>query len=471
VDYRKINSVTHKDAYPIPRVDDTLDTLSGSTWFSTIDLKSGYWQVEMAPQDREKTAFCTQEGLFEFNVMPFGLCNAPATFQRLMDCVLAGLQWSSCLVYIDDVIIIGRSFEEHLHHLQQVLDRLKLAGLKIQPSKCHFLQHKVNFLGHVVSNEGVLPDLSKTSKVKEWPTPTSVQEVQRFLGLANYYRRFVRNFASIAKPLHQATEKGKHFKWTDECEQAFLQLKGCLTSAPVLAMPDWTKPFILDTDASDTGIGAVLSQCQSDGSEHVIAYASRLLTKPERNYCVTRKELLAVVTFLHHFRHYLLSKPFMVRTDHGALTWLQNFRSPEGQLARWLEKLQEYQFTIIHRPGRKHNNADALSRLPCRQCGRNEMELIAAISSTNSIGGHTLNDLRELQMEDSIIGLLLRARETDQKPSNNFAKTQCLEYRHLYQQWDQLIVEDGVLWRHYAQPNYNDDWLQLLVPKQLRPQV
>ena len=259
VDYRKVNGVTCKDAYPIPRVDGTLDTLSGSTWFSTIDLKSGYWQVEMAPKDREKTAFCTQEGLFEFNVMPFGLCNAPATFQCLMDCILAGLQWSSCLVYIDDIIIVGRSFEEHLHHLQQVFDRLKSAGLKIHPSECHFLHKKVNFLGHIVSTEGVSPDPSKTSIVKEWPTPKSVKEVQQFLGLANYYRRFIKNFAMIAKPLHQATEKQAHFKWTEHCAQAFNQLKDNLTSTPILAMPDWTKPFILDTDACETGIGAVLS--------------------------------------------------------------------------------------------------------------------------------------------------------------------------------------------------------------------
>ena len=225
VGYRKANSVTHKDAYPLPRVDDTLDTLSGVNWFSTIDFKSGYWQVEMAPEDCEKTAFCTQEGLFEFNVIPFGLCNAPATFQRLMDCVLAGLQWSSCLVYIDDVIIIGRSFDEHLLHIQQVLDRLKSARLKIQR---HFLQRKVNFLGHIVSSKGVSPDPSKTSKIKEWPIPKSVQEVQQFLGLANYYRRFIKNFATIAKPLHQTTERKKPFKWTDECEQAFIQLKDCL---------------------------------------------------------------------------------------------------------------------------------------------------------------------------------------------------------------------------------------------------
>ena len=242
----------------MPRVDDTLDTLSGSTWFSTIYLKSGYWQVEMAPKDREKTAFCTQEGLFEFNVMPFGLCNAPATFQHLMDCVLAGLQWSSCLVYIDDIIIVGRSFEEQLHHLQQVFDRLKSAGLKIHPSKCHFLQKKVNFLGHIVSTEGV----PQTLPVKEWPTPTQVSK--RDTAVLNYYRRFIKNFATIAKPLHQATEKQAHFKWTEHCAQAFNQLKDNLTSTPILAMPDWTKPFILDTDACETGIGVVLSQSSLD---------------------------------------------------------------------------------------------------------------------------------------------------------------------------------------------------------------
>ena len=175
IDYRKVNDVTTKDAYPLPRVDDTLDTLAGSVWFSTLDLKSGYWQVEVAPEDREKTAFCTQEGLFEFNVMPFGLYTTPATFQRLMNSVLAGLQWSSCLVYLDDIIIMGRTFEEHLGNLQQVLEWLQQAGLNLQPKKCQFLQHKVNFLGHIISSTGISPDPSKTSKVKEWPRPTSVQ--------------------------------------------------------------------------------------------------------------------------------------------------------------------------------------------------------------------------------------------------------------------------------------------------------
>ena len=188
IDYRKVNSLTVKDAYPLPRVDDTLDTLAGSVWFTTLDLKSGYWQVEVAQEDRAKTAFTTQEGLFEFNVMPFGLCKAPATFQRLMDSVLAGLQWSTCLVYLDDIIIMGRTFNEHLANLQQVFERLKQSGLKLQFKKCQFLQHQVNFFGHIVSSTGITPDPSKTLKVKEWPRPTSVQETQQFLGLANYYR-------------------------------------------------------------------------------------------------------------------------------------------------------------------------------------------------------------------------------------------------------------------------------------------
>ena len=213
VDYRKVNDLTRKDAYPLPRVDDTLDTLSGSKWFSTLDLISGYWQVEVAEEDREKTAFCTPDGLFEFKVMPFGLCNAPATFQRLMDMVLGGLQWTNCLVYLDDVIVVGRTFREHLQNLRSVFSRLSTAGLKLQPKKCHLCSPQVEFLGHVVSAEGVSTDPKKIEKVANWPVPTSKREVQQFLGLANYYRRFMEDFARIAKPLHRLTEKTVDFAW------------------------------------------------------------------------------------------------------------------------------------------------------------------------------------------------------------------------------------------------------------------
>ena len=311
VDYRKLNNVTKKDAYPIPRIDDTLDTLAGSCWFSTLDLVSGYWQVELAEQDREKTAFCVPDGLFEFKVLPFGLNNAPATFQRLMDLLLSGLKWNTCLVHLDDVIIYGRTFEEHLFRLKEVFERFREAGLKLKLSKCSFCQTQVHFLGHVFSTEGISTDPNKTNVVASWPTPTCCKDVQKFLGLANYYRRFVPRFAAIAKPLHRLTEKTAKFKWSHQCEQAFKELKQRLTSAPILTLPDFSKQFVLDTDASDVGIGGVLSQKKADGSECVIGYASRVLSKPEQRYCVTRKELLAAVSFIKHFRPYLLGKQFI----------------------------------------------------------------------------------------------------------------------------------------------------------------
>ena len=322
-----------------------------------------------------------------------------------------------------------------------------------------------------MSANGVSPDPEKTVKVKDWPTPTSRQETQQFLGLANYYRRFIKDFATIAKPLHKLTEKKQSFKWTYECQQAFAQLKHLLTTAPILALPDWSRPFIVDTDASDSGIGAVLSQTNEKGEEHVISYASRLLTKTERNYCVTRKELLAVVTFLHHFRQYLIGTNFVVRTDHGALTWIQNFKSPEGQLARWLEKLQDFEFSIVHRPGKKHCNADALSRFPCRQCGRVVENVIATITSSDICGGYTQAEIRDLQLDDCCVGELLKAMESHQKPSPDHAKSKSVKYRRLYQQWDQLMIRNGVLWRQYEHPNEQQSWLQLVAPTTLQSEI
>ena len=250
IDYRKLNHVTTKDAYPLPRVDDTLNALAGSQWFTTLDLLSGYWQVEVAEKDKGKTAICTTEGLYEFNVMPFGLCNAPATFQRLMDLVLAGLDWTRCLVFIDDLVIQGATFGSHLQNLRAVFQKLRDSNLRVKPSKCSFLRTKVNFLGHVVSRDGVSADPSKIDKVANWPVPTSTKEVQQFLGLAGYYRRFVKGFADIARPLY---ERNATFHWTKECEAALTTFRQCLISSPVLAYPDFTKPFILDTDASNTG--------------------------------------------------------------------------------------------------------------------------------------------------------------------------------------------------------------------------
>jgi transposase InsO family protein len=299
--------------------------------------------------------------------MPFGLTNAPATFQRLMERVLEGLQWQICLVYIDDIIIFSQTFEQHLKYLEEIFIRLRAAGLRLKPKKCSLFRQKVKYLGHEVSAEGIATDPEKTKVVREWPVPHNVGEVRSFLGLCSYYRRFVGDFATLAKPLTKLTEKSVTFNWGEPEQKSFEALKEKLVTSAVLAFPDRDATFILDTDASDVGIGAVLSQ-ELDGAERVIAYGSRVLTKPERRYCVTRRELLAVVHFVKQYRHFLCGKQFILRTDHASLRWLKSFKEPEGQLARWLETLDTYNFHLIHRPGKKHINADALSRGPCHQC-------------------------------------------------------------------------------------------------------
>ena len=317
VDYRRLNSVTVKDPYPLPRIDDTLDSLGGAAYFSTLDLCSGYHQMPMAPRDREKTAFATPDGHFEFNVLPFGVCNGPSSFQRMMSVVLSGLQWQICLIYIDDIIVFGSTFEEHLLRLQLVFDRLLKA-------ECFLFRTSVEFLGHIVTREGVRTDPGKIEKVRNWPTPEAVGEVRGFLGFCGYYRRFAQDFATIARPLYSLTKTGQVFLWTPDCESAFLNLKTVLTTAPVLAYPRFgqdASPFLVDVDASGLGLGAVLSQVQ-EGLERPIAYASRLLADTETRYASTKKELLGLVWAVRHFRCYLLGKQFVIRTDHRSLRTL-----------------------------------------------------------------------------------------------------------------------------------------------------
>ncbi|KAK3090501.1 hypothetical protein FSP39_012342 [Pinctada imbricata] len=365
IDYRKLNEITIKDSHPIPRIDTTLDSLSGSKFYSTIDLKSGYWQVKVAPEDKPKTAFSIPGGgHWQFTTMPFGLCNAPATFERLMEKILAKLSWNICMVYLDDIIIMGKDYEQHIENLEQVFDRLCEANLKMNPKKCKLLQTKVSYLGHTISEKGISTDPNKIECVQSWPTPKNVKDVRSFLGICSYYRRFVYKFADIAKPLHKLTEKHQTFTWTEDCQVAFDKLKRALTSSPILSYPQQNGLFILDTDASNTGMGAVLSQVQ-EGTDKVISYFSKTFSSTERRYCVTRRELLAIIESIKHFHHYLYGQNFKVRTDHGALRWLLRFKNPEGQIARWLEYLSSYQFEIEHRAGRLHGNADALSRRPC----------------------------------------------------------------------------------------------------------
>ena len=303
IDYRQLNSATHRDAYPLPRVDATLDSLAGSTLFTTLDLASGYWQVEVEHQDKEKTAFSTSRGHYEFNVMPFGLTNAPATFQCLMECTLAGLSGEQCLIYLDDIIIFSTTFEEHLQHLASVFDRLRSAGLKLKAKKCSFANTHVNYLGHVISRHGIEPDKAKIAAVSTYPTTQNCKDVKQFLGLSNYYRRFIPAYAQIAEPLHHLLRKtSESFQWTAECEAFFNALKAKLTTSPVLAYSRFTAPFIVSTYASNSAIGGILSQVQ-EGHERVIAYWSRQLQKAERNYSTIEREVLAVVEAVRNSTH------------------------------------------------------------------------------------------------------------------------------------------------------------------------
>ncbi len=363
IDYRRLNTVTIKDAYPIPTTQECLDAMAGSLYFTTLDMTSGYHQIPVREKDIPKTAFVTKQGLYEFKAMSFGLTNAPATFQRVMELALRGLQWSTCLIYLDDVLIFGTSFKQHLGRLQQVLERISAAKLKLKPDKCSLLQAEVTFLGHIVSQDGVRPNPDNIAKIKQWTEPTNVTEVRQFLGLCSYYRRFIKDFSVIAKPLTELTCNDSPLIWADECQVAFDQLKSKLISPDIMAYPRPDSMFILDTDACDEGIGAVLSQVQ-DGHEKVIAYASRLLNKAKRNYCVTDKELLALKYFTEYFRQYLLGREFLIRTDHQALKWLFSLKEPKGRIARWIEILSAFNFTVEYRPGKKHGNADGLSRCP-----------------------------------------------------------------------------------------------------------
>lgn len=364
VDYRKLNSVTERDSFPLPRMDDLLDRLGESACRSTLDLASGYYQIPIAEADKEKTAFAVQEGLYQFNGMPFGLKNGPGVFQRIMHEMLAGIHYIFALCYLDDIIVFSRSLEEHLDHLDQVLQRLAKANLQVKLSKCAFLQKRIKYLGHIVTDEGVEVDPEKTRVVKEAPAPRNKKELQQFLGLVNYFRGFIEDYAEVAGPLYRITGRKVDWQWGPIEHRAFEKLKNMMTSAPTLVFPDPKRAIRLKTDASGYAVGGILEQQGLKGEWRPVAFWSKALRPEQQNYPAVEREALAMVAMVTHFRPYLEGREFELISDAQALQYVIRRRSENERLGRWGQILQAKGVNVVHRSGKHMSEVDALSRYP-----------------------------------------------------------------------------------------------------------
>ena len=527
LDYRALNLRTYKDSYPLPNIADCLDAFKGSSYFGLLDLRSSFYQVPLAESDRDKTGFITRRGQFRFRSMPMGLCNSPGTFQRLMDLVLKGLTWESVLVYIDDIVVYARSFGELKERLEGVFNRLRAANLKLKPTKCRLFQREIVFLGHRISQAGVAMDDSKVEAIVSWPVPKNLRELREFLGLAGYYRRFILQYSTKAAPLHELTRKDQPFVWGERQQSAFELLKQHLASGPVLAMSQDEGEFVLDVDASGVAAGAVLQQRQ-EGVLKVIGYASRAFQPCEQRYCVTRKEMAALVFGLKHYRQYLLGRRFLVRTDHAALTFLRTAGELVGQQARWIDFIEQFDCEFQHRSGTSHANADALSRRPCdkegarcRQCWGKESGSIRAVQtraqtrtqpaavatqqdsdeaeqvSPLSIGvpegggserrrkrrraGRTKEIQTRLDQEGWTTEFLLSEQKADadigplrswvageaERPDWDTVRAESPSLKAYWQQWGSFTIRDGLLYRALAGIKDQEESLQLMLPKSL----
>lgn len=368
IDYRKLNENTIEDKFPLPRIETVLDNLGKAEYFSTLDLASGFHQIKINKADREKTAFSTEEGHFQFKRMPFGLKNAPAAFQRLINQAMIGLTPRQCMIYLDDIVIFSKSLQEHLIKLKNVFERCRTSNLKIQLDKSEFLKKSVNYLGHVISQDGVKPNPDKISAIKKFPPPKTKTEIKSFLGMLGYYRKFIKDFAKLTKFLTVCLKKDNKIIHDEKFLDQFDYLKTLLTNEPILAYPDFDQTFELTTDASKFALGAVLSQ-----KSKPICYASRTLNETEQRYSTIERELLAIVWATKHFRPYLFGTKFLLYTDHRPLVWLKNLKEPNSKLTRWALKLEEYNFDIQYIPGKSNRVADALSRIQLNPISLNDL--------------------------------------------------------------------------------------------------
>lgn len=448
-DYRKLNTITKKDSHPLPFIQDVFDQVAGASIFSTLDLKAGYWQMPMAPESIPKTAFLCHIGLYEFVRMPFGITNGPALFQRQMNKVLAGLLGKICMAYLDDIVVYSKNEEDHARHLQQVLERLRQAGLQLKPSKCSFGLKEIDLLGFRVSADGIRPLKGRVSAILDLAPPQNAKAVKSFLGMASYYRGCIQGFATLAMPLIELTKPKEPFRWGEEHQQAFDILKKALTEAPVLAHPRVNEPYILYTDASDKAIGAILVQFDQDGVERVVSYMSHKLSGAQLNWPTIEKEAYGIIYALKKFHPYLWGAKFQVHTDHRPLRSLFKAEIKNSKLQRWAIQISEYGAPIMYHPGKFNIKADFLSRIAAIAPLTQPMSVIEPpdVWKTDHIDVAELAEIQQEQFEDAFI-------EASQDLDGS-----------LYH------IEKGILYS-IAEPHKNAGrYLRLLLPQKYRRQV
>ena len=498
IDLRHLNNRTIKDAYSLPRIEETLDCLNGAKIFTSLDLKSGYWQVEMEEESKPLTAFTVGPlGFFECKRMPFGLTNAPATFQRLMESCLGDLHLNWCIIYLDDIIVFSETPGEHVKRLQGVFQKLAAAGLKLKPSKCEFFKKRIIYLGHVVSEKGIEVDPKKTEAVRKWPVPKTVTDVRSFLGFTNQYRKFIPKYAHVAGPLNElvsgdnSKKKKKEVQWNPECQAAFEALKEHCCTTPVLAYANYKKPFRLHTDASDLGLGAVLYQQDEDGKNRVIAYASRTLNQAEKNYPAHKLEFLALKwAVTSRFHEYLYGGEFAVYTNNNPLTYVLTSAKLGATGQRWIAALANYNFSLHYRSGKTNIEADALSRIPNAEGEMSiDRDAIRAIANAMQIGEFSeLNEnpnlvicksatltprkfsnedwIRE-QKQDPEIGqilLMLKGKKVDLESILD-------DVNIMNRKKGRYILRNGLLYKKCVSNNRETGYLQFVLPRVFRKQA
>ena len=519
IDYRGLNAVTkNPDSYLLPRIDDTLDALHGAKYFCTLDLIWGYHAVELTEESKSKTAFHApycNPSQWEYNYMPFGLVRAPRTFQRMMDRVIKGLEYQTALAYLDDIIVYGDTLESCMDRMQIVLERLRKANLKLKSSKCILFSREVKYLGHIISQDGVKTDPAKVQDVVNRHPPQTVKQVKSFMGLINYYGRFIKDLTKIAAPLHKLTCHNVKFTWGKAEQASFEALKRKMVTAPIMSYPQPDRMYILDTDASNYAYGAVLSQLQpnkfGEEEEKVIAYYSKAFKPTEIFYCVRKKELLAIVNSVKHFEVYLRGPTFKIRTDHASLKYIKTTKNLPAQFMRWGLYLEEFSCQIEVRKGVLHANADAMSRgcngkdcicddllrferkfnikpgkiltpedepIPAFQCN----QLVSAEFSKLCLKGDCLvqafklnprysaAELGEMQLADPDIGPIYKAFKHDptSKPAWKDISSESAATKSYFNDWNRLTMHGNALYRVWESANGLNQFKQFLVPRKLQ---